>query len=212
MKKLLTFGIIVGTLFAKGLTLQEKQALFREYNTSKVLRDAYYYFGVIYPFSSSYFERLMKSEIIHMQMIKKVIKHYKIPFKSNDTFGKFPDSFKKDFKFIIDKGSKSFLKVIKVSIKEEVDDIDRIEKYKKISAHDDIKALFSIIQRSRKNHYLLFNQILLRNFKKGVCIIMPSKYCRHYKWDRNLHKRVHKEWYFIDIEKWNKIMDRLEPK
>ena len=211
MKKLLIFGIIVGTLFAKGLTLQEKQALFREYYTSKVLRDAYYYFKVIYLFSG-HFERLMKSEIIHMQMIKKVIKHYKIPFKSDDTFGKFLDSFKKEFQFIIDKGSKSFLEAIKISIKEEVDDIDRLEKYKKISTHNDIKALFSIIQRSRKNHYLLFNKILLKSVKKGVCIIMPSKYCRHYKWDRKLPKQVRKKWYFIDVEKWNKIMHRLEPK
>jgi hypothetical protein len=211
MKKLLIFGIIVGALFAKGLTLQEKQALFREYNTSKVLRDAYYYFKVIYPVSS-YFERLMKSEIIHMQMIKRVIKHYKIPFKSDDTFGKFPTSFKKEFKFIIDKGSKSLLEAIKVSIKEEVDDIDRLEEYKKIATHKDLKALFSIIQRSRENHYLLLNEVLLRNFNKGVCIVMPPKYCRHYKWDRDLHKQVHKKYYFLDMEKWNKIMHSLEPK
>jgi len=140
------------------LTKSQIEALKFMYEEEKLARDVYIVLGNKWKLRP--FLNIQKSEQIHMNAIKGLLKKYNIPIPVRDNIGVFTiPELRKLYKQLIAKGLKSKVDALEVGRLVELTDIKDLD-IRMVDATPDMKIVFANLKRGSEHHLKAFNRFL----------------------------------------------------
>ncbi len=151
---------IVMSMPKQELTLNEATGILEMIEEEKLARDVYKKLYDIWGLRA--FDRISKSEQTHMDALKALIDKYGLENPVKDLKeGEFKtEKFKKLYKELVEKGSKSLIEAIKVGIEIEKMDIVDLEEKLKTTDNEDVKFVYENLKKGSENHLRSFTRLL----------------------------------------------------